>query len=209
MGMRKPLRIILPVLVLGALAMMVVLPAFELAGTAEIRLDCGDLRRCFLGLKVPTHAMPEPMRSQLLSLAEETSIPGNTWCRCATFPLPSSNRSHFMCQEFYKWVVPWIENDRELSRLMLEDIAGYVQRTKGERDLPSSVVLSPVPGIYESDNQNVIVPYKVRKDWRESAWLKMVLDDTANGTPFLLYLREKIDKETKAGAAAASTPKEP
>ncbi len=204
--MRKPLGIILSLLVLGALAMMVVLPAFELAGTAEIRLDCGDLRRCFLGLKVTTHAMPEPMRSQLLSLADETSIPKNTWCRCATFPLPSSNRSHFMCQEFYKWVVPWIENDHELSRLMLEDIAGYVQRTKGERDLPSSVVLSPVPGIYESDNQNVIVPYKVRKDWRESARLRVAVDNTANETPLLRYLRETIGKETNAGVAAASTP---
>lgn len=170
------------------IAAFLLLPMKVSDRTAEIRLDCGDLRYPSNGCVVHKHTMPEPDRTKLLALATKTSIPKETWCQFTIPPLKAWDRMH---QADYRRVVPWIEVDPELAKLLLEDLAIYMQGLKQKQHgLPSISILD---NCYAQDGQNAIWPAKIRLDWQEDKFLQSVIHDpTANDTPVIRYLRAKL-----------------
>ncbi|HPO13937.1 MAG TPA: hypothetical protein PLI09_10865 [Candidatus Hydrogenedentes bacterium] len=156
--------------------------------TGEIRLDCGDLRYPYHGCTIYKRSTPEPDRTKLLALAAKTSIPKETWSQ---FTVPALKAWDRMYRNAYRRVVPWIEIDPELAKLLLEDLAGYMQRLKQHQGgLPSISILD---GCYEKDGQNAIWPARIRSDWQKDEFLQNVIHDPfENETPVVLYLRAKL-----------------
>jgi len=99
----------------------------------------GDLPECFLGIPLVHERMPEPARSQLLALAANSNVLRPEWCKCATFPLRSSNNEDGMCRGWYYKACYWAAQDPQLARLMLEDVASYIASTNANQGLPTSV----------------------------------------------------------------------
>lgn len=109
--------------------------------SADIRLDTGDLRYRYLGIPMAYERVPEPQRTRLLALAAGSQVLVPEWRRCATFPLPSSNNTHRMCRGWYARASVWAAQDPPLARLMLEDVAAYVDHTSAVQGLPPSATL--------------------------------------------------------------------
>lgn len=173
----RRLAVRIAVLSFVSLAVFFVYTCFlEFHGTAEICLDSGDLRYLYYGITVDRKLMSEPDRTKLLALAENASLPKGRWCRCASFPLSGSNHPDGMYQNFYRNIVPWIEVDPVLARLMLEDVADYVQRTHAEGGLPAISLL--VPWCFEKAGKDTVsFPHRVSKDWQENELLKDFMQD--------------------------------
>ncbi|HUU95110.1 MAG TPA: hypothetical protein VM487_05175 [Phycisphaerae bacterium] len=130
--------------------------------SGQIRLDTGDLRYRFLGVPFRYDAMPEPERSMLLSLAQESDRLSSEWRTCVRYPLPTSNNPDVMCRGYYVYATAWIGVDRRLARLALEDVADYVETTGAQYGLPDAcLVLSPLVVERASDDT-----LRVIDDWR-------------------------------------------
>ena len=106
--------------------------------SADIRIDTGDLRYRYFGVPLRYDPMPEPRRSALIKLSRGSQVLRPKWYRCAVFPLPTTNNSHFMCRSFYGQAFLWIEQDPEIARVVAEDVARYIIETNAERSLPES-----------------------------------------------------------------------
>jgi hypothetical protein len=110
--------------------------------SADIRLDTGDLRYCYLGIPLVYERMPEPQRSQLLALAANSKVLRPEWCKCATFPLRSSNNEDGMCRGLYYKASVWAAQDPQLARLLLEDVAAnYIAAPNATQGSSASVGL--------------------------------------------------------------------
>ena len=109
--------------------------------SADIRLDTGDLRYRYLGIPLVYERMPEPARSQLLALAANSKVLRPEWCKCAAFPLRTSNNEDAMCRGWYYKAWVWAAQDPQLARLMLEDVASSIATTNATQGSSASVGL--------------------------------------------------------------------
>ena len=133
--------------------------------SADIRLDTGDLRFRYLGIPLVYNRMPDPERAQLLAVAGKSSVLRPQWRQCASFPLSSSNHTERMCRDWYTAASAWAVEDPTLARLLLEDVANYIETTHSSSGLPtSSPLLSP--SLIERTSSGRWV---VRQGWREDA----------------------------------------
>jgi hypothetical protein len=104
--------------------------------SGDIRIDTGDLRYRYFGIPLVYKRMREPERSQLLKLATRSTILKPEWHTCVEYPLASSNNTDSMCADFYFLAAKWIAVDPQIARMVTEDIATYVIRTKVRQGLP-------------------------------------------------------------------------
>lgn len=144
--------------------------------TAQIRLDSGDLRYCFLSIPLSFDRMPEPQRSAILAIARESGSLPTEWRTCAIYPLPTSNNPDSMCRGFYHEAAAWVAADRTIARMALEDIAAYVRKTKAQYLLPDSVwILGPVVVSWETG--------AVPADWRTNDMVQMYCENKGYAIP--------------------------
>jgi hypothetical protein len=135
--------------------------------TAEIRLDTGDLRYLYLGIPIQYDLMPEPERSQLISLTAGSNALKSEWHSCAMHV--GSNNSNLMCAGFYMKAAAWIAVDRPLARLVVADIATYIRNTDARQGLPDSVEMLSFSIVDRNNNGT----FRVMPSWQQN---EMVLD---------------------------------
>lgn len=157
-----PLRKIVWRVTLCGITLVVLLAILGIGWSCQIRLDCGDLRFCFLGVPVQFESMREPERAALIRVSQQSVNAGPDWVWCATEV--GSNRPHRMCNRFYREAAAWAEIDPAISRFMLEDIAEYIRRTHGQRDLPACIVLRSVIDVGSKDTARLVVSSVWKKD---------------------------------------------
>ncbi|HBN77677.1 MAG TPA: hypothetical protein DD473_18070 [Planctomycetaceae bacterium] len=111
-----------------------ILMNFELGRSVDVRLDTGDQRIMHWGIPVDYRPMYEPARSSLLKLNGENAR--IDWCYCAQ--QHNSNRPDQMMYKFYATAAAWGDVNPEIARLVVRDIAFYMQTTHAYRGLPDS-----------------------------------------------------------------------
>jgi hypothetical protein len=147
--------------------------------SVQIRLDTGDLRYCYFGVPVWWERLPEPRRTQLLSLSNGSSVLKPRWFTCAIFPLPTSNNTHLMCRSWYFDATVWIHEDPKLARWMLEDVAGYIALTNAKQGLPASSMF--LSGFFVEPDDNG--QWAVKKGWQADAEVQAYLEMKGNAPP--------------------------
>jgi hypothetical protein len=147
--------------------------------SGEIRLDTGDLRYCYFGIPFRYSHMPQPQRSQLLSVAAGSSILKPQWYTCVTYPLPTTNNPDAMLEGFYFRATAWISIDPRLARMIVEDIATYVKHTNAQAGLPDSFYL--VSGFVVSQNSQG--RWTVEPDWRQDEEVRDYFTAKGYGPP--------------------------
>ncbi|MFH1746348.1 MAG: hypothetical protein ABIG44_04815 [Planctomycetota bacterium] len=137
--------------------------------SAQIRLDTGDLRYCLLGIPLQYDRMSEPQRSAILAISSKSPPISSKWVTCAVFPLPTSNNSHWMCVRYYCEVTAWMDVDPVLARMILEDIADYIETTNVMYSLPEShSMLNPGVVEYGKDGK-----YRVIDGWENDEGVQL------------------------------------
>jgi len=154
--------------VLGAMILPDVVDALS-PTSAEIRLDTGDLRYLLGGFPVDHERMAEPCRTTLLSANGSTALK-EEWHRCARFPLPSSNRSHRMCQSFYRSAATWLRVDPAVGSLVAEDVARWIETTNAEDSLPECIPL--IFWVQRESDGEMFIPDEWRDDESISWYLR-------------------------------------
>jgi hypothetical protein len=131
--------------------------------SADIQFSTGDIRYRYLGIPVRHWRMPDPDRSLIQSAALESTVLSGDWQPCATFPLSIRDDSDIRCRASYARATAWLEQDPGLGRLVLEDLAAYIRKNKG--DYPS-----PPPDCAPllSMARFQVDRYVVADDWREN-----------------------------------------
>ena len=132
--------------------------------SVQIRLDTGDLRYCRWGIPFQYREMPEPLRSKLLVLASKSPAIPARWVTGTTTPLSSEFRPDRMFQEFYWSVAIWSDEDPQIARWAMDDVADYfVQHAKW--GLPRSVHLLDTSVVDWNGR-------RVNADWRDQEEVK-------------------------------------
>jgi hypothetical protein len=130
----------------------------------QIRLDSGDLRYFYFGIPV-YDPMPEPYRSQIRGLSQNSPILKSQWVTCVVYPLEGSNNPDKMIRRFYYNATAWIKEDPHLASLILNDVGKYVIDA-ARKDYPgglpeSSELLSGMIVQYNAAGDVAVNP-----DWR-------------------------------------------
>lgn len=123
--------------ILVAVAAAVFVPGLFFPTDCQINLKTGDLRYRFHGIPLAYSNLAEDYRARI---AEISSVP-NTWITVATFPLPTSNNSHAMCQGFYEDAAKWQAVDPKIAKVLLGDVVRYIETTKAQYGLPDGFQL--------------------------------------------------------------------
>lgn len=146
----------------GFLAVVAVLGVMGHGWTAEIRLDCGDLRYSYLGIPVIASPMPDPDRSVLVSLADDSLVLHPEWRVCMVFPRHGSIDADRRYRDAYRRISAWADVDRTIARLAMEDLAEFIDTGNGGGAPECAVLLGPdvidstvgdvLPGWRENEN---------------------------------------------------------
>lgn len=147
---------------LGFVAVVVVLAMQGHGWTAQIRLDCGDLRYSYLGFAVIGRPMPEPERATLVSLTEESLVLLPEWRVCAVFPRRGGVESDQRCRDAYRRIAAWAAVDRTIARLAMESLAEYIDATGARAGAPECAAILG-PDLIDATVGDVL------PNWRESA----------------------------------------
>ena len=100
--------------------------------SVQVRLDTGDQRECFWGIPVWYRPMLPEARKALLSL-NDPQVPSR-WVWCAT--QVGSNNADSMVFGFYHKASVWVEVNPEIAKLVIRDLANYMQTTHATHGLP-------------------------------------------------------------------------
>ena len=134
------------------------LSCLGLGETVEVRLDTGDRRFLFWGVPVALQSLPSEPRERLVSL-QDPDVP-KEWTWCAT--QVGTNHADAMVYGFYKNAAAWVEVDPEIAKLMVRDIAEYLQTTHGTHGLPGCAILWPVVERDEEGRRHIV------EDWQKN-----------------------------------------
>jgi hypothetical protein len=110
-------------------ALVLLLLLFGVGITVSVRLDTGDQRVTYWGIPVAYRPMREPIRSSLLSVQSKTAPRGWRWCA-------REAASDGMVYRFYLDAAAWVEVDPEIARLVVSDLASYLDTTHATSGLP-------------------------------------------------------------------------
>ena len=125
---------------------------------AEIRTDTGELRFCFLGIPYEYVYHYKPHRDILYQAAQIEPPIKSEWLRCGHFP----DDGYWYCWHMYREATAWWSVDPRITRLIMDDLADYIRRTRALRGVQESsaltwfVVKGSPSGVYE-----------LAADWRE------------------------------------------
>jgi hypothetical protein len=147
-----------PKLAIGVGACFISLACGGVGTWVEVRLDTGDQRLLVWGMPFHYESLQPELRQRLLSL-NDPQIP-KQWVWCAT--RVGTNNADYMVFRFYCKAVAWLEIDPEIAKLVVRDIAKYVQTTHGRRGAPEcwSMLWRPI----DCDNDDKC---HVKKNWRD------------------------------------------
>jgi hypothetical protein len=115
----------------------VFLSCLGVGNSVQVRLDTGDQRLCFWGIPVCYHPTESESRKALLSL-DDLQVP-RRWVWCAT--KVGSHNADAMVYRFYYEAAAWVEVDPEIAKLIVRDLAKYVQTTHATHDLPDCTLI--------------------------------------------------------------------
>ena len=117
------IRFLLVTFILLVLA-PILLPSIASTGpsSVEIRLDTGDLRYYWFGIKGRVEPMPEPYRSRLLALSAIPPAVREKWVTCGVVPHDNQHNPEGFYESSYVKVAEWAERDEKLARLLLLDL---------------------------------------------------------------------------------------
>ena len=103
---------------------------------AEVRTDTGDVRLCFLGVPYKYHDQAAANGAALLEAARLTPPLRSEWLKCGDI----ADDVYLVCFDEFAIVSAWSSVDPRITRLMMEDVIGWVRRTEGLYRLPRSIV---------------------------------------------------------------------
>jgi hypothetical protein len=152
---------------LGILAVILILSCLGFGNTMQVRLDTGDQRDLFWGIPFHYRNLDPESRRALLSLGD-SDVP-NQWIWCAT--AVGWNQVGFGVQRDYRCAAAWVNVDPEIAKLIVRDLAAYVQSTHALRGLPSCTSMLWPPVIDPSK-----FPYQVIAEWKTDQGVRDYLD---------------------------------
>jgi len=150
-------------LAFGVIAAFLFLSCMGFGYSVEFRLDTGDERFLLWGVPYSYRSS----RPELLSL-NDTEIP-KRWVWCAT--QVGSNNADIMVSDFYYGAALWVEVDPEIAKLIMRDIAEYLQSTHATHGLPECMEMTG-SDVIEYNNGR---PYVV-KDWQANPRVQFYLE---------------------------------
>ena len=112
-------------LAFSIISVFVLLSYQGVGSSVQVRVDTGDRRKCFWGIPVSYIPMKPESRNALLSL-NDPQVP-KRWVWCAT--KVGSNNSDRMVYSFYYEAAAWVDIDPAIAKLVVRDLANYVQMT--------------------------------------------------------------------------------
>lgn len=93
--------------------------------SAEFRVNCGDIRVRWLGVKYKERRLPTHERAALLDLAAQRPRVPNCW-------VPIAPRLDGVFQMDYRMVFAWVEAAPVIANYALYDLADWLKATSGE-----------------------------------------------------------------------------
>lgn len=145
---------------------------FDYGKNAQIRIDTGDIRYCFLKIPYRYVYMPDQERKAILSIIQNDPEIVGQWYICATFPLPSSNNTHLMCRHFYRAASAWVKVSPKIGRLVINDIILYIKKTGCKEGLPECSFLISSELISTKEGKYILNP-----DWRTHEFVQQYLQE--------------------------------
>lgn len=146
-------------LAFGVIGIFLLLSCMGVGSSVEFRLDTGDKRLLFWGIPVAYRSPRPELRQGLLAL-DDSEIP-QRWVWCAQ--QVGSNNADNMMSGFYHEAAAWLEVDPEIARLVLRDIAAYLQTTHATHGLPDCMEMLWPEAVGRDDGQ-----YRVVKGWEKN-----------------------------------------
>jgi hypothetical protein len=145
----------------GVFVAILVLSGLGLGDSVEVRLNTGDQRLLFWGVPIRSYRCLRPeLRQRLLSLDDSEVPPQWVWCATKV----GSNNADIMVFEFYRAVTAWVEIDPEIAKLVVRDIAKYLQTTHATHGLPDCNTMIWPDVVEQADDGR----YHVVPNWRKN-----------------------------------------
>ncbi len=130
------------------------------AGTSvEVRLDTGDQRTLLWGIPVAFHPMDDSARRALLSVDDPVVPPRWEWCAQQV----GSNNADAMVYRFYYEASAWVDEDPEIAKLVVRDLADYMRSTHARYSLPECTAMI-WPDVVDCSQE----PARVIDGWKEN-----------------------------------------
>lgn len=129
--------------------------------SVEVHLRTGDQRLLFWGIPIGSYRQLNAERRQALLSLNDPQIPSQ-WVWCAT--RVGSNNADIMVIGFYREATAWVEADPEIAKLVVRDIATYLQATHATHGLPECIAMI-WPDVVEQTSDG---KYRVVPGWRKN-----------------------------------------
>lgn len=133
---------------------------------AQINLKTGDLRYRILCVPYSYQGITPPYSDWLRGI----SSGDDRWITVATFPLPTSNNSQVMCQDFYESAATWVTIDPKLAKTVLQDVEHYIVSTEARHSLPDSF-----PLLIQAQ-RNIDQKPQIKDGWQSDALVQAYLE---------------------------------
>jgi hypothetical protein len=152
----------------GIVFAILVLSGLGVGYSVEVYLRTGDQRLLFWGVPVGTYRQLRPELRQGLVSLDDSEVPPQ-WVWCAT--RVGSNNADIMVLDFYRTATAWIEVDPEIAKLVVRDIAAYLQTTHATHGLPEcNVMIWPDVAKRATNGRYQVVP-----DWQKNPEVRRYL----------------------------------
>jgi hypothetical protein len=150
-------------LAFGVIAAFLLVTFMGFGYSVEFRLDTGDKRFLFWGVPF-SYRSTHPEISSL----NDPEIP-KRWVWSAT--QVGSNNADSMVSAFYRNAATWVEVDPQIAKLVVRDIAEYLQSTHATHCLPDCIaIIEPPIIVYENGKRHVV------KDWENDPQVQLYLE---------------------------------
>lgn len=150
-------------LAIGVVAAFLLATCMGFGYSVEFRLDTGDKRFLFWGVPI-SYRSSHP---ELASL-HDPKIP-KRWVWSAT--QVGSNAADSMVSDFYYDAAAWVEVDPQIAKLVVRDIADYLQSTHATHGLPDCMpMIGPSVIAYDNGKRHVV------KDWENDPQVQSYLE---------------------------------
>jgi hypothetical protein len=140
---------------------------FDYGKYAQIRLDTGDVRYCFLGIPFYYKYTPSQTRSAIISITGKDPSVEKKWFTCVIFPKKGSNNVELMYHNFYEEAAAWIRVDPKIASYIFKDIAAdiVITSTKPEKEQPEGLqnYWQALDVVHRRNNE-----YYVDPNWKET-----------------------------------------
>jgi len=142
----------------------------EFGTSVQVRTDTGDQRVCLFGIPAYYRPIAPEVRQALLTL-ESDDIP-RRWVRCG--PQVCTNDPASMMRGFYAKAAAWVAEDPDIAKLIVLDLAAYLQNTNAKSGLPQCTPMIWFNVVGRKDSSGAIV---VLEGWQSNPEVQKYLAD--------------------------------